>query len=77
MLDAYVIDEIKRSVPIWKREHFEGGIVWIEGQGGRSWRSYMDTSRVASEFLKFWLGGYDCGLTSGLLVQSGRAGRWP
>jgi molybdopterin synthase catalytic subunit len=32
----YVIDALKASVPIWKREHFEGGIVWIEGQGGRS-----------------------------------------
>lgn len=27
----FVIDELKRSVPIWKKEHFEGGAVWIEG----------------------------------------------
>jgi len=27
----HVIDEIKRTVPIWKREHVEGGTVWIEG----------------------------------------------
>ena len=32
----FVIDTVKASVPIWKREHFEGGVVWIEGQGGRS-----------------------------------------
>lgn len=32
-LDAcrFVIDTLKRTVPIWKREHFEGGSVWIEG----------------------------------------------
>ena len=29
-----VIDTLKKSVPIWKREHFEGGEVWIEGAGG-------------------------------------------
>jgi len=26
-----VMDEIKRTVPIWKREHTERGAVWIEG----------------------------------------------
>ncbi len=29
----YAIDEIKREVPIWKKEYFEGGEVWIEGPG--------------------------------------------
>lgn len=29
----FVIDELKRSVPIWKKERFEGGEVWIEGPG--------------------------------------------
>ena len=28
----FVIDTLKRTVPIWKREHFEGGSVWI-GEG--------------------------------------------
>lgn len=27
----FVIDELKRRVPIWKKEYFEGGAVWIEG----------------------------------------------
>jgi molybdopterin synthase catalytic subunit len=27
----FVIDTLKASVPIWKREHFVGGAVWIEG----------------------------------------------
>jgi molybdopterin synthase catalytic subunit len=32
-LDAcrFVIDTLKQTVPIWKREHFDGGEVWIEG----------------------------------------------
>ena len=29
----FVIDALKARVPIWKREHFEGGEVWIEGEG--------------------------------------------
>ena len=27
----YAIERIKQIVPIWKREHFEGGDVWLEG----------------------------------------------
>ena len=29
----HIMNEIKRIVPIWKRERFEGGEVWIEGPG--------------------------------------------
>ena len=29
----FVIDTLKTSVPIWKREHFADGAVWIEGAG--------------------------------------------
>ncbi len=29
----HVMDEIKRIVPIWKREFFVGGDVWVEGPG--------------------------------------------
>jgi len=29
----YAIDTLKERVPIWKREVFEGGQVWIEGEG--------------------------------------------
>jgi molybdopterin synthase catalytic subunit len=29
----HVIDTLKATVPIWKKEHFEGGEVWIEGPG--------------------------------------------
>jgi molybdopterin synthase catalytic subunit len=37
-LDAcrFIIDTLKRSVPIWKREHFEGGTIWIEGAAGET-----------------------------------------
>ncbi len=26
-----VMDEVKRIAPVWKREYFEGGDVWVEG----------------------------------------------
>ena len=29
----FVMDELKRSVPIWKKEHFEDGEAWVEGPG--------------------------------------------
>lgn len=29
----WLIQELKRRVPIWKKEVFEGGEVWIEGEG--------------------------------------------
>jgi molybdopterin synthase catalytic subunit len=28
----YAIDALKERVPIWKKEHFEEGAVWIEGE---------------------------------------------
>src|SRR5882672_1435872 len=27
----YMIERVKQIVPIWKREHFDGGDVWLEG----------------------------------------------
>jgi molybdopterin synthase catalytic subunit len=27
----YVIERVKQIAPVWKREYFEGGDVWIEG----------------------------------------------
>ncbi len=29
----WAIKELKRTVPIWKKEFFEGGEVWVEGEG--------------------------------------------
>jgi molybdopterin synthase catalytic subunit len=26
-----LLDEVKRSVPIWKREHYDGAVEWIHG----------------------------------------------
>jgi len=31
----FVIDRLKEVVPIWKKEHFDGGEVWIGSQTGR------------------------------------------
>jgi len=28
----YAIDALKRGVPIWKKEYFQGGAVWAEGE---------------------------------------------
>jgi molybdopterin synthase catalytic subunit len=30
----YAIDRLKEVVPIWKKEHFEGGEIWIGSQTG-------------------------------------------
>ncbi len=29
----HAIDTLKKTVPIWKKEHYEDGEVWIEGYG--------------------------------------------
>jgi molybdopterin converting factor subunit 1 len=31
----YLIDRLKQVVPIWKKEYFESGAVWAEGEGRR------------------------------------------
>ena len=28
----WIIDRLKQTVPIWKKEFFEGGEVWVEGE---------------------------------------------
>ena len=28
----WIIDTLKRTVPIWKKEHFEDGVVWADGE---------------------------------------------
>jgi molybdopterin synthase catalytic subunit len=33
------IDRLKRTVPIWKKEHFEDGEVWVEGEWDEKLRS--------------------------------------
>jgi molybdopterin synthase catalytic subunit len=30
----FLIDALKRQVPIWKKEYFEGGACWVEGPTG-------------------------------------------
>ena len=30
---AYIVDRIKQIVPIWKKEAFEGGEVWVGSEG--------------------------------------------
>ena len=35
----FAIDRLKEVVPIWKKEHFDGGEVWIGSQRGEEFRS--------------------------------------
>jgi molybdopterin synthase catalytic subunit len=32
----YAIDRLKKIVPIWKREYFEDGAIWVEGESSRT-----------------------------------------
>jgi molybdopterin synthase catalytic subunit len=32
----YAIDRLKKIVPIWKKEYFEDGAVWVENAEARS-----------------------------------------
>lgn len=38
---AAAIDRVKKRAPIWKREHFDEGAVWVEGE----WNSDVPTAR--------------------------------
>lgn len=31
---AFVIDQVKARAPIWKKEYFDDGVVWLEGPDG-------------------------------------------
>lgn len=44
----WAIRELKRTVPIWKKEVFEDGEVWVEGEGA----PVVDKSRDSTEQLK-------------------------
>jgi len=41
----FAIDRLKEVVPIWKKEHFEGGEVWIGSQTGEPFESTPKTVR--------------------------------
>ncbi|PYV20220.1 MAG: molybdenum cofactor biosynthesis protein MoaD, partial [Acidobacteria bacterium] len=42
----YAIDRLKQIVPIWKKEYFEDGAVWAEGEGQS--RILVEESKVES-----------------------------
>jgi MoaE-MoaD fusion protein len=42
----YAIDRLKQVVPIWKKEFFEGGAVWAEGQCVAERRQEAATGRI-------------------------------
>jgi molybdopterin synthase catalytic subunit len=39
----YAVDRIKETVPIWKKEFFEGGEVWIESPEDHALKSATDS----------------------------------
>ncbi len=43
----WAIDTLKKCVPIWKKEYFEGGEVWIEGDGAVAVMPAAETTGVA------------------------------
>lgn len=45
---AALIDRIKESVPIWKREVFDSGEEWIEGERGRDATAKSSQDRTCS-----------------------------
>ncbi len=44
----WAIRELKRTVPIWKKEIFEDGEVWVEGEG------YKKSCKNRLTFLELW-----------------------
>jgi len=38
----WAIRELKRTVPIWKKEVFEDGEIWVEGEGSTQFQSQSD-----------------------------------
>ncbi|MBI3785146.1 MAG: molybdenum cofactor biosynthesis protein MoaE [Deltaproteobacteria bacterium] len=41
----FAIDRLKEVVPIWKKEHFEGGEVWIGSQAGQAFEGSTQPGR--------------------------------
>lgn len=39
----YVVDRIKQTVPIWKKEYFEGGEVWIASPEDKTTRATVES----------------------------------
>ena len=44
----WAVDRIKETVPVWKKEYFEGGAVWVDG-GFRQLHELAGHRRVASD----------------------------
>ena len=40
---VYIVDRIKTIVPIWKKEFFEGGEVWVESPEDHALKSATDS----------------------------------
>ena len=45
----YAINQLKQIVPIWKKESFEDGSVWVEGEDQRTFHDPVVTTQPATE----------------------------
>lgn len=43
----YAVDRIKRTVPIWKKEHFVGGDVWVESPEDVAFREAAEITSIS------------------------------
>lgn len=43
----WLIDRLKEIVPVWKREHYRGGVIWIGAQQGGPSAARVRSRRVA------------------------------
>lgn len=48
---AWLIDELKAQVPIWKKEQFEGGEVWKENVESRKLLQHREASATLEQLL--------------------------
>jgi molybdopterin synthase catalytic subunit len=53
----YAIDRLKQIVPIWKKEYFEDGAVWAEGEGGRSFQQSVVSDQPETKIEDISAGG--------------------
>lgn len=44
----FAIDRLKEVVPIWKKEHFEGGEVWIGSQKGAAFPDGVSSPKLGT-----------------------------
>ena len=68
----WLIDTLKKTVPIWKKEQFVDGAIWADGE---PFPDEMVSGLVGQPVRIRWMRLAEAGAGEGLLVQSSRLGR--